>query len=563
MHRVTVQRENSKLDRLLIGFFAGFCCCVILALCIVIVPLQNTTEEGSYTVDTYTASKCIVEHPTGDYKYDENWHIPSGGPREDKSNCLEPSEILNTTDGRITMDEVVYTFIVPHVKRNDTGIWTRGFSRWILTLEAFLFLDVVFDRNHTEELTIAKLTYEVRMGYQNNIMNDKRYWRDNATLPQPEDEWTIMAETTESRTLKCYLQPHGIVKGVKYGCNLFPFFRLPGVLHNHFLINIRFPNDVVGNSVFNSDLQYIKDIQLILRHQTAVHTRNFNLIKMIYFPLTMEVFFWYFKRLHFRPKLPIDRTCLYLGFCLLILDTPLEFLTIYADVYFSPLYNYDHQELFFIASLILFCTAFFLQFIRPRMQLKNACLTLFYLSPFNLFLMVFLIDLYEKLVQSKNPFFSVWDSISGFRHSPEFNLFLVIFSAIYVLIVSFQFNSFYNDTVIKQKIVLRTRGYHLYKGGIKALRFLMFGVYSVTILTVMQFMYFQVESAAFKILGPIEKVQSMNSSPYLTVFLFLVFGMRNLFAYSFLILYAPAAVHNHNVNNIEEHEMNVIGPAQV
>lgn len=98
--------------------------------------------RGPYAVDVYHPTKCIVEHATGNYVFDDQWHVPAGGPGGRRTDCVDSKEITaNDSAAKITMDEVVYAFLLPK---------NGSFNRWILTLDAYLSLDVMFRENRTE-----------------------------------------------------------------------------------------------------------------------------------------------------------------------------------------------------------------------------------------------------------------------------------------------------------------------------------------------------------------------------------------------------------------------------
>lgn len=64
------------------------------------------------------------------------------------------------------------------------------------------------------ELTFARLTYEVRMGYQDKFRDGNQDSYANTT-PTEEDNWTKLIETTQFRKLRCYLQPDGVSYGLQ------------------------------------------------------------------------------------------------------------------------------------------------------------------------------------------------------------------------------------------------------------------------------------------------------------------------------------------------------------
>ena len=54
-------------------------------------------------------------------------------------------------------------------------------------------------------------------------------------------DWTLLASSSEMRTLQCSIENDKRADGNMYSCELLPFFELGSVHYDFYLINIRLP----------------------------------------------------------------------------------------------------------------------------------------------------------------------------------------------------------------------------------------------------------------------------------------------------------------------------------
>ncbi|GFU32263.1 hypothetical protein NPIL_97471 [Nephila pilipes] len=177
-------RQTSAEVRNLFVLSTGFVICVLAGYIVGI-----CTGTGPFLMKTLEPTKCLVKQHSGMYEFDDVWHVPMG-KKGKPVNCGVFNDVFPQNNSDITMDEIVYAFQIPPFPNEST----TEFSKWVPSVEGFLLLEVVFKENHSEEL-YPQLTFEAKIGYK-----DRR---------EGDSNWTLIAETTETRNLQCYVNASG------------------------------------------------------------------------------------------------------------------------------------------------------------------------------------------------------------------------------------------------------------------------------------------------------------------------------------------------------------------
>ncbi|GFY64473.1 protein wntless [Trichonephila inaurata madagascariensis] len=508
--------------RNLLFLSAGFAVCVLFGYIAGI-----CTGTGPFIMKTFESTKCLVKRHSGMYEFDDVWHVPMG-KKGKPVNCEVFKNMFPMNNSDITMDEIVYAFQIPPFPNESTA----EFSKWVPSVEGFLLLDIVLKENGSEEL-YPQLTFEAKIGYR-----DKRDGDAN---------WTLIFETTDSRNLQCYANKNGGVQKYQYGCNFVPFFNLDNVYRDFYLINVRFPTDFIGKTSFNYDINYILDLKMLFIYEGIEFIKVMTIFKILCYPFSVALLLWFARHLYYKPLLLMEQVMLCLGTGLVLMNLPMECIRLFKEIPFMPLFEFVRKR-FFFAALVVFWSVFCGLFFKNEPEWNHISSYIPSLSPLFFLLAVFLLDLFEKGVQVKNPFFSTWNLAVGIRHWPVFNIISGVLATVYGFFLVGRLYIIFKNSVLARKFYMNTRGARLYKGAVHAFRFVMYLVCTSIFMTLLTYHINQVDEIYIKGNGwnPFEFF-SYQTAVYCGVYV-----LWNYTTFCLIILYAPARRYNPHPEGEEE-----------
>ncbi|XP_076462861.1 protein wntless homolog isoform X2 [Babylonia areolata] len=421
----------------------------------------------------------------------------------------------------ITANMIVFSQWLP-LPRDDTQL---QMSRWFQTMHTVIDIKVEYDPKNP--LPDDK---------KPELMLDTTLYRRDAS--DGDQDWKEYASAKVSRRLDCTIDEEEKANGGgDYNCDLLPFFELGSVHYDFYLINIRIP--VVSKlTTVNHDIGQIRDMQFITIFQNGGFTKVWFSLKTVLFPLTLAALVWFWRRIMqlSRPANLLERTLFSLGIILSIMNFPLEWLTLWADVPFMLLIN-DIREGAFYAMLLSFWLIFVGEHMMDQVERNKLQVYWKHLSAVIVAcLALFIFDMCERGVQLSNPFYSIWASSMGTNMALAFIIMAGMAACGYFFFLSFMiFKVFRNISAkassLPQMSCVRQK---FYIGVIFRFKFLMITTLLCAALTVIFFIISQVSEGSWK--WGDDGIALEYSSAFLTG----VYGMWNMYTIALVCLYAPS-----------------------
>ncbi|OXU26764.1 hypothetical protein TSAR_000897 [Trichomalopsis sarcophagae] len=425
-----------------------------------------------------------------------------------KCNVIDPHEITKQ------VFPIVYTFQMP-TPRNKQVL---DYSRWQHSLIGVLQVDMMY-HSHIVVPPTTKLTLDARLAYRNK--------------GDPEDAWKHYASSVIERNLDCATD--NLHEEYNYNCSILSLFELGSLYHDYYLLNIRLPNDPRKN--VNQDLGHVTDLWLTVINQNGGFTKVWVSLKTIFFPITLLILCWYWRRIHMLSRSPalLEYMLLGLGCALSLLNLPLEYLTLAFDMPFMLLLEDVRQGIFY-AMLLSFWLVFAGEHLMEGDQKNSLKCYWRHLSAVGVgCLSLLFFDMCERGVQLRNPFYSIWVTNIGAKMALSFIILAGVSAGIYLLFLTYMIWKVFINISAKRAVLpsmSSARRLH-YEGVIYRFKFLMVATLLCASLTVIGFILGQVAEGQWKWDQDIEL--EMTSA-----FFTGVYGMWNIYTIALLCLYAPS-----------------------
>ena len=344
-----------------------------------------------------------------------------------------------------------------------------------------------------ERETRVELLIDAKLGYMNH--GDKK--------------WRLHSKSFVHRSLDCEIDQDKKREGYFYNCSILPLFELGSLHHDYYLLNLRLPAvyDHDGREIsVNQDLGKLADIWLAGIHQNGGFTKVWVSMKTIFLPMVFIELLWFRKRLQQLPRNPniLEKSLMFLGATLTILNLPFEYATLTFDMPWLPLVNDFKQGLFYAALMV-----FWLVFAGEHLLSDdgsggpvNGVMTYWRQLAVVLFgcICLFIFDLCERGVQLSNPFYSIWVTELGSQMALAFIIFAGVSAGVFFLFLCYTIYRVFLTIAQKQATLSnmsRVRRLH-YQGIIWRFRFLMMATLVTAALTVIGFIIGQVSEGQYK-----------------------------------------------------------------
>lgn len=438
--------------------------------------------------------------------------IPRGKLACDFVSDLEDPRIFNEN---IKTNDIVFSQLLPLPRDN----YQLEMSRWFQTMHTVIDLEIEFDpNNHLPEDHKPELQLHTTLFVRNSA--------------DSEDGWKEYASGKVDRKVDCSLDHDDS----HYNCELLPFFELGSVHYQLYLINIRLP--VVPKIEANQNVGKIKDMQFITIFQNGGFSKVWFSLKTVLFPLTLSALVWFWRRIVqlSRAANLLERTLFSLGVILSIMNFPLEWLTLWADVPFTLLIN-DIREGAFYAMLMSFWLIFAGEHMMDQVDRNKLSAYWKHLTAVIVgSLALFIFDMCERGVQLTNPFFSIWATTTGTNLALAFIIVAGIAACGYFFFLSYMiFRVFRNISSKSTSFSKMSSGRQkFYSGLIFRFKFLMMTTLLCSALTAIFFIISQVSEGSWK------WGDDGTALEYSSAFLTGVYGMWNMYTIALLCLYAPS-----------------------
>lgn len=435
------------------------------------------------------------------------WFDPEECEKTDLSN-------MPKSDG-LKADNLVFAMRMPHPRKD--------FSRWQQNLVGILQVTVQ-SIGDSKIMPIVELTLNVSLAYSN--------------LYDP--VWRMYASSVERRTMDC-TSPTDSNEGYPPSCSILPMFELGSLHHDFYLLNIRLPVD--GNK--NQFGGRIEGMDLFAIYMNGGFTKVWVALKTFFFPFISGILAWFWHRVHIQERTPalLEYMLLSLGATLLVLDLPLEYLSLYFEMPYLLLLMDIIQGIFYAMLL-----SFWLVFAGEHMLIQDrgvkSTLRMYWkhLSAIVVGCSSLLIfDLCERGVQLQNPFYSIWVTAVGTNLALSFIILAGISATLYFAFLCYMVWRVFRNISAKRSVLpsmSSARRLH-YEGIIYRFNFLMLATLVCAAITIISFILSQANDGQNKWDDQLDKDvsgTSMDASAMYTG----VFGMWNVYICAMVILYAPS-----------------------
>lgn len=452
-----------------------------------------------------------------------------------KGACTRVRDFEEAVQKQIPASSIVFSVRMPH----------NGFemSKLFQFMVGVLTLEIEYDENiHMGADPVIYMV--ITMAYNDN--------------PQADGKWTILHQINESRSLNCILEEEP-EPGAQYDCEPLSLFELSSVHHKHYLINIRLPVGEIdlGNGekkLTNEDIGAIKDVNIVEIHQTGGFTIIWLTMKSVFFPLVLQMTFFFYRRVGQLGRAPLlmEKTIFCLAIVMSFLNFPLEWLTLIFEIPAMLLISDIRQG---ASYAMLF--SFWIIFVGEHMmdQIERNRLGAYWqqiLAIGTACCGLLAFDMTERGSQLINPFYSVWNSEQGAKLAMGFIIlagvcvFVYFFSLLFMVFCVFRnlrmksiaFNSMpKNRKKYYQALVYRFRF------------FIIFSLFCA-VMTIIFFIMSQVSEIYSWHLDDEDGPQIHYTSGFFTG----VYGLWNIYVLAVLFLYSPSHKEEPLLSRVDQSE---------
>ncbi|CAD5210235.1 unnamed protein product [Bursaphelenchus okinawaensis] len=438
--------------------------------------------------------------------------------------------------------DIVFVAQMPHA-RNGVEL---QYSPWFQFLLGLLEVDIAYDEAYTVPAS-ANFQLEIRMGYKEH----------------GEDKWNSLAETTIQRSLECTVDQDKRAKGNLYNCSTIDLFELGANVYPSYLLNIRIPVNQTLCSINpqgpNCRIGLIQDLRVVAIHQNGGFTLIWLWMKTLIWPVVSVATWWYYNRLNGMRRMPTlnEKCILTLGICMAILDFPVEWITLYSQAWYLLLLSDIRLGLFYT---VLF--SFWLIFTGENVvDQKVHTLTSYWRNLTSVFVAstsLLLYDLFERGLQLRNPFHSIWASEFG-SSMATLTVYLAAFSAaFYFVFLSYKMSKAWRAIQNKKAELYRLKELNRLKvqGVIYRFKFLFLLTLACAGLTILSYVVKHYGEAQLHGDDHDESWLSRPASAFFTG----TFGMWNIYVLILLAMYAPSHKIYAGTSSLEDEQDDLIEP---
>ncbi|CAI9739344.1 Hypothetical predicted protein [Octopus vulgaris] len=488
--------------------FLGICLFIALVIFFLIGGLIAPAPSH---VQTILGTKCIDR---GRHAHKKQWFIPRG--ESESCQSLSTFDDPKVITEQISPNQIVFTFWIPGPK----GGKQLDMSRWFQNIIAVLQLEIAYDENHPM-LENATLEMEVKLGYRD--------------LHEGPTDWKLLAESVETRKLDCSIDEEQKAQN-HYKCNLVPFFELGSCHYDYYLVNLRIP--VHEHKITNMGIGKLQDIWVVAISQTGGFTEVWLSLKTVMFFLLLPCLIWFWRRILMLDRGPnlLERTLFSLGIALTVLNSPIEWMTLWINMPFMLLLSDIRQGVFY-AILLSFWLIFVGEHMIDQMDRNRISTYTKHLAAVGFgCIMLFVFEMCERGVQLKNPFFSIWATKNGTNLALGSVILAGVAASLYFVFLCYMIFKVFKTISLKKTVLphMSSSRRKYYQGLIYRFKFLMLATLVCAALTVIFFIISQVSEGQWK------WGEESPSLEYTSAFFTGVYGMWNVYVFGLLCMYAPS-----------------------
>ncbi|XP_045624019.2 protein wntless [Procambarus clarkii] len=346
---------------------------------VAVVLIGGEIAPTPWTQITVQGTKCFQSPVNG-------WYFSDG-----KHDCLSGFDATNIKR-TIHPDNTYYTFQVPQMKDSTAP----RLSRWQWRLYGVLRLHLLINDGHISRHS-NDIVLKSRIGYM-----------DDDDMYNP----TLIAENYQERKLYCnYVRKHTF-DGMMYDCSPQVVVVLYSLHHDYYLINIMIPHHRDDtNEWVNRNFGRVKDAYITFFSQTGWYTKLLVSLQTVFFPV-MSALLWRFRKCVGeleRPPTHLECVLALLAVALIVMNCPLEFVTLIADCPWMIVIN-DIRHNFFYASFMTFFLYLTDKHLEPGKLCPHAKKAI-NISIRSGTLAILIVDMIEHLVNAEHPLAVTFESM--------------------------------------------------------------------------------------------------------------------------------------------------------
>ncbi|CAH8529763.1 unnamed protein product [Dicrocoelium dendriticum] len=479
-------------------------------------PSPNSSEQ-------ILMSRCV------DYSGDSSkWiyvrHFESNGSGTNCGEILPDGDLDEVIPEGVDENQLVFVAQFPHPRDG----YKLTMTRWFQQIIAVLMLDIKHKFGNRLIANDAKILFDLRLGYRNG--------------DDPKGVWHELAHSIETRPLRCTPDPAAkdhlnqlrpSDSDFYYECEVIPLFSLASCHHEEYVLNLRIPKDVNGS--LGQSGSVLQDVWMVEIHQNGGFTKIWFSLKTMVFPFSVLAlcFFVYRVRELNRPFTVLDRTVVVLGSGLILLNCPVEWISLVWNSSFWIILS-DIRQGFFFAVL----ACFLLVFTGEHMMDKSPSVNRVYWPRLLLVITsctsLSIFELAERGVQIRNPFYSIWSHPTAAKLGIASIAVAAVCAAVYTGYLALLIFRALLQIFSKRRLLTRLPAEQCtyYKGVIYRFIVLISCTSVCAGLTIAFFMFNRLTEDRW--------TWGERSVEYGSAFITGVYGMWNVYVISILCLYAPS-----------------------
>lgn len=457
------------------------------------------------------------------YRHEKKTHLDKPCSPIEESQMRQSPDGTNKQELNLEGLEIVFVAEIP---RSPAYILSP-FHQFIIAI-----IDFQIQYLNSNQIGAKEIYLDVKLAARND--NDRN--------------WTLLWDKNIVRPLNCEfpiaaMENDDSANGYNYDCVPQSLFQLGSTYYEHYLVNVHINKKSTSKS---SKIGNLYAIMMPVIMQSPTYTKILFSIKSFFTPLVIFGIYWFWSRVYSTKRRMelMEKSIVFLGFTLLQLDFPIDWLSVFLHTPVILFLSDIRQGLFYIGLLsfwVIF-TGEHLARKSDRNKLKRYKWELSAITLASASMLMF--DLIERGAQIFDPFYTVWAASTG-----AYNAALVLIvagatsGAIYCSFLFYLiFKVFQAMKEKKRQMERMSRNkHHIFEGVVFRFKFLMGATLVLASITIGFFVLVQVqESSIYFAMTQDYNVDAMFSIG--------VFAVWNIYAMAVMLLYAPSHRFKEDLN---------------
>ena len=269
------------------------------------------------------------------------------------------------------------------------------------------------------QFIIAIIDFQIQYLNKNQIEASKIYLDVKLAVRNDNDQkWTLLWDRMIERPLNCQYpvvakEYEDSADGYNYDCVPQSLFQLGSTYYEHYLVNVHINKK--STSSMSPKIGNLYGLMMPIILQSPKYTKILFGIKTFFTPLVIFGIYWFWSRVSAtgRRMELMEKSIVFLGFTLLQLDFPFDWLSVFLHTPLILFLSDIRQGLFYI-GLLSFWVIFTGEHLARKSERNKVKRYKWEISAITLASgSMFMFDLIERGAQISDPFYTVWAASSG------------------------------------------------------------------------------------------------------------------------------------------------------